>query len=294
MPEYNIVLRDGLAGQVTLEGDPADPESCYLLQSVSGLDSRELRDVVLDRPDRDGDYLGGVRQAGVVLVVELWIVGQDKADVREREAALRAALAPSSRTWPARIVGRLGDPENLTAEVRTSSPLRAANVVGNGVRLQPAAFAIRSADAVLYGATEHVAEVLPVEETEGFSFPFTFPLSFEGSVAAGTAVVSAGDASTFPVIRLHGPMTNVRIENLTTDQVLTFPGSIDAGTFLEVVSATRTITLGGDPAEGRYGDLDRSASSWWPLAPGTNLIRLRASTWAGTARAELTWRDAYL
>lgn len=288
-----MVLRDGTALELRLEGDPSTPESCYLLQQVQGLDSRELREVVEDLPDRDGDYLGGVRQAGVVLLFDVTIVGIDKADVRARERALRAALAPSSATWQARIEGRTGDPETLVAQVRTSAPLRGPHNVANGTRLQPAGFGLRSPDSVLYGLAEHLATVLPADEAAGFTFPMSFPLAFEGSPGPGTTVTNDGDAPSFPVIRLYGPMSNLLIENLASGRQLVFPGTIDAGTFLEVVTSTKAITLGGDPALSRYTALSRLVSSWWPLEPGPNLVRLRAGTWSGAARAELSWRSAY-
>lgn len=293
MPEYDLVLRDGTPLEVRLEGLPADPESCFLLQQVQGLDSRDLREIVDDLPDRDGDFLGGVRQAGVNVIVDLVIVGATRADLRTRERALKAALRPTSETWLMRLDGRVGDPEPLIAEVRTSQPLRAPHNVGEGVRALKATFALRGRDAVLYGIAQHLAAVTPVVETQGFAFPVIFPVSFEGSVGSGTAVAVGGDSETMPVLRLYGPMAGVRVENLTTDQALVFPGAIDAGTFLQVESATKTITLGGDPAAGRYSALDRATSSWWPLAPGVNLIRLRAASWSGAARAEITWRDAY-
>jgi hypothetical protein len=192
-----------------------------------------------------------------------------------------------------RIDGRVGDPEPLIAEVRTSQPLRAPHNVGEGVRVLKATFALRGRDAVFYGVAQHLAAVAPVVETQGFRFPVIFPVTFEGSVGSGTAVITGGDSRTMPVIRLYGPMSGVRLENLTTDQSLVFPGTIDAGTFLQVETATKSITLGGDPTVGRYSALDRPTSSWWGLEPGVNLIRLRAASWSGAARAELTWRDAY-
>lgn len=292
--EYSIVLREGTADELRLEGVPADPESCVLLQEVQGLDSREIRETIADLASRDGDYLGDVRQAGLTLIVEAVIVGVDRADLREREAALRRALAPTSTTWVCRIDGRVGDPEDLIAQVRTSSPLRSADSVQGPGRVKAATFGLRSGDAVLYGASERIVTIYPTIATAGMTFPMRFPVSFAGSVSLGTTVTNAGDADTWPLLRVYGPVVNPTIQNVTTGLQLVVVGTIDADTFIQIDPATRAVTLGGNPDLSRYAMLDRTASSFWPLVPGANAIRLLAASFSGTARVELTYRDAYL
>lgn len=292
--EYALVLRDGTSQQLTLEGAPADPESCFLLQTVQGLDGGDVRDNVLPLADRDGDYLGVPRSAGRTYSVEGLIVGVDRADMRTRERLLRAAVAVSGPTWSMRVDGRVGDPEPLIAAVRTSSPFRAADGAADSRRFKAFAFTLRSPDAVLYGIAERSQAILPVVGTGGFSFPFSFPLSFAGASSPGDLVVNDGTASTWPVLRIYGPITNPVVENLSSGERLVFATTVAAGTFLEVDSAARTITLGGDPTQRRYSSLNRSASSWWPLYPGANAIRLLASTSAAPARLEIRYRNAHL
>ncbi len=291
--EYDLVVRDGTGMELLLEGRPADPESCFLLDDVQGLDGRDLREIVEPLPDRDGDYLGPTRQTGLGIVVAGFIIGVDRADLRLRERRLRAAMAPSTTGWRLRVQGRIGDPEDLVTEVRTSSPFRAPDRAGDSRRVKPFQVGLRSADAVFYGASEQSATVAPVVASAGFTFPITFPLLFGETTGEATAVVNAGDARAWPVLRIHGPATGVVIENLRTGDRLTFPGSIAAGEFLQADSATRVITLGGLADASRYSALDRPNSRWWPLEPGSNPIRLRASVATGDARVEVTWRNAY-
>lgn len=291
--EYDLVLHDGDGLQVVLEGAPADGESCYLLDDVQGLDGTDVREIVEALPDRDGDYLGPVRRAGRTFALAGYIVGVDRADLRARERALRAALAPTSTTWQLRIRGRVGDPEDMIAQVRVLSRFTAGDKAADSRRVKAWGVSLRSADAVLYGAAAKIATVEPAEETGGRGYPYGYPYSFAGVGAVPTIIENAGDAPTWPVVRLYGPMSGVVLEHATSGRVLAFPGSIDAGTFLEVTTATRSITLGGNPDASRYNALDRDASRWWPLEPGANAVQLSAVSFGAGAHAELTWRDAY-
>jgi Phage tail protein len=293
--EYDLTLHDD-GSPVLLEGSPTDPESCYLLQSVEGLDGRDLRDEVLDLPDRDGDYLGSVRQAGLVLVLAGKIVGVDRDDLRARERTLRAALAPTSATWRLRVAGRVGDPEDLTADVRTSAPFRCSDTADHSRRFKDFQVALRAADAVLYGADEELVTAYPVAGSGGLDFPLDFTMDFvaePGAEDLGETVTNAGDADAWPVLRVYGPMTYPRLENLTTGAVTVLTGTIAEDAYVEVdARASSPLTLNG--ATSVYSMLDRTASTLWPLVPGANQVRVRAAAFSGSARLEVYWRNAYL
>lgn len=295
--EYDVIIRDGSSLELRLEGRPTNPESCYLLQDVRGLDGPDLSETVLELPEGDGDYLGAVRAAGRVLVLEGMIVGVDKADLRQRERALRAALAGGADLWTARIDGRLGDPENLTAAVRVSAggPFRSPDSGTGPRRLMSFGVALRSPDPVLYGVNAQATDLEPVAVTSGRTYPRTYPRSYAGADSPGVAVVNLGDAPSWPVLRIYGPITDAAIDNMTAGDALELTGTIDAGQFVEVDTAPsrRTLFLDGDPGISRYTMLDRSASRWWPLQPGTNVLRLRALSYGTGARVAVAWRNAY-
>ncbi len=289
--EYNLEL----PGALVLEGVPEDPEDCYLLQQVQGLDGRDVREQVEPLPDGDGDYLGPASSAGATFVIEGVIVGRDRASYRARERALRAALSASTATWQLAPRGRDGDPEDLVADVRTSSAFRCPDNANGTRRLGPFQVAVRSAAPVLYGEGVHTQTVRPVAETGGLRFPVTFPVNFQASPGIGDAVTNGGDARTWPLLRLYGPITNPVLENLSSGESLVVVGQLLDGQFLEIDPRPqrRSVLLNGGAGASRYSWIDRTASAWWPLYPGTNAIRLRAAEQLGDARLELTWRNAY-
>lgn len=289
--EYDIVLHDG-AAPLLLEGRPTDPESCILLQSVEGLDGRELREEVLELPDRDGDYLGGLRAAGLGLILSGKIIGLDRTDLRARERSLRAAVGSSPQTWQMRVTGRVGDPEDLIAAVRPSQGLRCADGVEGPGRVKEWQVSLRSGAPVLYGANQLTASVLPMTGTSGLSFPLTFPLAFGAGASTSIQVTNAGDAPTPPALRVYGPITQPIIENLTTGQQIAVVGSLGDGDWIDIDVATRRVTYASGASA--YPLIDRAASSFWVLPPGASTISLRASAFSGVARLVVTHRNAYL
>lgn len=290
--EYSIRLRDDTT-PVVLAGLPTNPESCYLLEDVQGLDGRDIREEVLDLPDRDGDYLGAVRSAGLSLILSGKIVGLDRGDLRAKERALRAALAPTDTTWRLRVQGRVGDPEELVAQVRTSQPFRSSDAATHSRRVKDWQVALRAADAVLYGAATQTVTTLPIIGLGGLLLPLVFPIDLSGSVAGGDPATNSGDAATFPLLRVYGPITQPILENLTTGEAIVFSGTIATGEYVEVNTATRDVTFGvaGGSA---YFLLDRAQTSFWSMPPGTTQMRLRCSAFSDDARLVVTYSNAYL
>jgi hypothetical protein len=234
-------------------------------------------------------------------VLEGLIVGADRADMRAREQALRAALQGGSRgTFPMRVTGRVGDPEDLQADVRVSSRFVAPDDGGavGSPRVKPFQAALRSPASVLYGATLRTVQLQIAETLGGLAFPVTFPVSFGGSEEDGVELVHAGDARAWPIIEVEGMARGPILENLTTGQSLHFPAvTIESGETLVVDPTpgrrTARLVAAAGTSVSVYAELDRAASSWWALEPGGNELRLRASETDGLARMVLTYRNAY-
>lgn len=294
--EYSLVAHHGDGLEVTLEGRPADPEDAVVLQKVSGLDGPDITEEVDPLPDGDGDYLGMARERGAVIVVEAVMTAPTRLGLRNRERALRAAFAGGPDLWRLRLVGREGDPEDLERDVRVSAngPFRAPDDGGSPAGVgKPFQVALRSPSSTWRGITDQSATVEPAADVGGFSYPYSYPYSYGGTGGTGDAVVNGGDAPSWPLLRLYGPITLPIVENLTLGRGLYFATTLAAGDFLEIDTEARTVLMNGVVGASRYGLLNAAASSWWPLEPGTNAIRLRAQAFDTGARVELTYRNRY-
>ena len=155
-----------------------------------------------------------------------------------------------------------------------------------------------TAETALEGSATATATT-PVEP--GFTFDLTFDIVFPLSTPVGaTTVTTIGDALCPPILRLFGPCTNPKIENVTDPDEegrakrLAFNITLAAGEFLEVDVRERTVKLNGNPRRDRYATLDFPESRWWTLQPGANLVRYFPDVFAGASRAEIAFRCQFI
>lgn len=292
--EYDLVAHADDALALRLEGRPADPGTCILLQQVEGLDGPPITEETEPLPSADGDYLGPVRARGAVMILEGLLVAPDRVTLRALERQLRATFAEGTDTWPLRLEGRVGDPETLERLVRVSQPLRCTDQGGAPPGAgKPWQVALRCASPRWAGVTERVATVPRPEGVGGFTYPYSYPYSYGGSSSPGTTVTTTGDARAWPVLTITGPITTPVLENLTNGRALYLTTTLGPGESLVIDTAARTVTRNGPGGANAYNAVDRAASSWWPLEPGANAIRVRAADSADPAELTVAWRDAY-
>jgi hypothetical protein len=298
--EYSLRL----ASALTLEGRPADPDNCILLQSVSGLDGRDRRLQSEPAAAADGDVFGPATRAGITLTVEALVVGSSSAAMRSRERLLREVLEPvdPAATFLVEVVGRSGDPAlGIHAQMRVVAPLRAPDRAEDG-RVKAATFSLAGELAYWQGPTNNTVSVSPVTTGVGLTFDtgvpyraFRFPIDFGGTTGSGTEVDNAGDALVWPILRLYGATTAPVLENLNLSGKLSFPGlTVASGDYVEIHTAPgeRSVLLNG--VTSLYSYLDRTTSSWWGLAPGANIVRLSDSSHDGGARLDVIYSDGYV
>lgn len=249
------------------------------------------------RTERDGTddatrYFGA-RLVSVRAVAQA-VDGSTKQQVLD---ALGYFTVPSRRPWLYYTLED-GGPERrvrLRAEAFTA-PL-AAPVAHRLQRLQ---VSWAGPDGVLEAAELTVENVFAAADVEdGRTYDLTFDRSYPESDPIGTVeIVNDGNVDVSPVLRLYGPCTNPRIENVTYDETLEFTAntglSIAAGDYLEVDVLNSTALLNGDAAASRYGRLDIAESTWWTLRPGVNVVRYYPETFETGSLAEVRYRSQWI
>lgn len=86
-------------------------------------------------------------------------------------------------------------------------------------------------------------------------------------------VENVGNATTFPILRLTGPVTGpVKLENIdgVNNDFITINLSLSKSETLEVDLFNRTITVNGI---NKYSSLIFSESTWWGIIPGINKVK---------------------
>lgn len=119
-----------------------------------------------------------------------------------------------------------------------------------------------------------------------------FPATSQGS----DSIVSNGSMRAPWTARLYGPCTGPKLFNDTAGQVVAFTDDLvlAAGEYVEIDSAARTALALSDPSASRLGFLDFTASDWWLLGSGGNLIRYAPSVAGAGSVAVVDFTARYL
>ncbi|MGE0138663.1 MAG: hypothetical protein AB7R77_12650 [Ilumatobacteraceae bacterium] len=273
--------------QAELDGVVIGRDTDYELAAApQGFGLPEFRVSDHPLPFRDGEMAADDLLAARKLVFDVWVLGTTDADAEANLAALRAAWRPRSTDVELRV--RLADTEYAVFG-RPRGCQAAIDFLRNG-RTARARLEFKALDPRLYSAsTTDAALTLATVAGTGMTFPLTFDLSFGGALSGG--IVTATNAGLFAtpwVATLNGDLVNPTLENVTTGEILSFTGTLNAGETLVIDQAARTVLLNGTSS--RYSWVD-VGSTFFDLEPGDNQIRLAADS--GSGSGTLTYRSAW-
>ena len=79
--------------------------------------------------------------------------------------------------------------------------------------------------------------------------------------------------------------------NNSTGELLAFAYTLNPGEYFDVYPERGRILLNG--VSDRYSALDFAQSTWFQIQPGSNDIRLLASSFSSPAALTVYWRNAY-
>lgn len=129
----------------------------------------------------------------------------------------------------------------------------------------------------------------------GHTFPAPYNRSYGSSGGGTVSFTNAGNRSTPPKFQVYGYAVNPVIVVVGTGLKLSFIGTINAGDYLEVDAAKRTVMLNG--LTNRYNFYDPANSTWFDLPGGaagaTTNLQLIAGTFDGNALLKVIGRSAY-
>ncbi len=134
----------------------------------------------------------------------------------------------------------------------------------------------------------------------GLSYPVTYPKAYgAGGSGSGTIVDNTGVWETWPTLKINGPssgtLTNPTVENVTTGKKIELDanGGVSIGVGQQLIVETHPVRRSILFATGasRYGR-QSDASEFWPLEPGNNELRFRASGTTTGATVDVEWRSA--
>jgi hypothetical protein len=138
----------------------------------------------------------------------------------------------------------------------------------------------------------------------GRNYPLTYARLYPpGGNAPSTATISSpGDVPIRPLLRIYGPITAPRVtlelsDSSGTLEVRFVPGFIiNAGRWVDVDAAARTVYADSDPTAPVIDQVDWTVSTWpvLPTEPLFTYLNLYGDSTAGVTQVQAIWHDRYL
>lgn len=129
----------------------------------------------------------------------------------------------------------------------------------------------------------------------GHIFNTTYPRTYASSGGGTVSWTNDGNRDTPPIFHIVGQCVNPQIVLVGAGQRLVFNGTVDAGSYLEVDVAHRTVKLNG--TTNRLNFYDSANSTWFNLPGGdggvTSNLQLIASSFDSNALLTVIGRSAW-
>lgn len=264
----------------------------FVLQSMDGLEAPAFRVSQYDNPGESGVTVGSEFYSGRSIT----LIGEIAAPDVTTYASLRAALATACRIRK----DSNSFPQAVTLQFTT---MDGVSYYVNGYVTSfknPFGLPTYSAfmivflvtDPMIYLAASSTSGLVSRPVGGGVIFPVTFPAIFSGGTGGTTSLSNAGNADTYPIIYLRGPLTNPSISNLTSGVV--FQLNYTTTNVTDVITIDmkkKTVMLNGTTSLLAY---KASGSDWFSLASGNNNIAFSTGASGDTGTMEVTFNSAYL
>jgi len=270
---YTLVGPDGTRAVLN---DASDGDFIGYVTDMTGLDSAEVRESADDRSMIDGGahgrFLYGRRPLTISGVIAESTVEDRNLKITRLLRSIDAMASDGAMSW----TPTGGLPVSVTYR-RQQAPRISGRV--------PKEFQVQlvSADPRIYAVTPS-SQTAAVTVTSG--------------TAASLTCVNLGSAPAPPVITLTGPMTNPRVRNVPAGPtsvnagVLQLDATITAGQTVVIDASDGTIIRTTDGAN-LYGKLNFTASQWWSLEAGSNLVTVEGGTYGTGAAVTVGWSHAW-
>lgn len=262
-------------------------DSGFIFKSLAGFDYPTVRMNVKENGNYHGARFGSAYYGARVMTIEGEILGDDPDDYEEKRRALGQAFT---------ILNGL---QQVTFTTRGGLILKADCIINNRLEMpyeaglmQRGSFRIELiAPFPFFLSSTTQTSTVYVFEGGGAEIPAELPLTFGDSLASDVDINNLGNVEAYPIIRLHGIMTDPVIKNNTSDLLLSLDYTLSTTEqYIEIDTYRRTVKRGDTGA-----NIFASATGdFWTLKTGINNVVLSASSYGEGARAEIIYQYHYL
>ncbi len=281
---------------ITYRGEMFGETTDIGLVALRGLEDLNVENLVADLPR----YHGAVSSRAYAMPRRIEVELRVKGSTRKR--ALLSFQPESEIEFPMVIawVDELGvadvDERIECRVLRRASISRDENTEWNPYIL---VVELVASDPVIYEDTLNTSTLTPFTAAAGLSYSVTYPKVYGAGGSGGVVLNNTGVWETWPTLKVNGPttgtLTDPSIENVTTGKKIELNAnggvSVSAGQqlIIETHPVKRSILFATGAS--RYGK-QSDASEFFPLEPGNNELRFRASGSVVGSNLVAEWRSA--
>jgi hypothetical protein len=274
--------------------------------SVQGIGVPPVRRLTERSPFQDGDTDVGFRLDPRTINIVLISTAASLAQADAQRDTLFNYFKPLANQLALRCVRDDGTLRQIDCALlgMLDAPVSDQERIGGYQRY---AVQLRAAEPIWYDPQIHYWAALGGSSTglKGFSVPVAVPWiqSTLTVIDTNIAFAYAGSWSSYPIIKLFGPANGVKIENLTTQDVLNFPAlTLTAGHWIEVDLRYGHKSVVDDLGANRIGELSSDSDlATWHLAPfpdapgGENVIHFKVNASATDATGvQIAYYDRFV
>ena len=279
---------------------PLEDEALGYYCTELNLGYPEVRDVVSNRPDRNGiddrSAYFGQRVISANLIAT-------RASLDAVAASFAPYMVPSVRPTLHYVLDRGPDSPERTFTVRASG--YSWPIVGSSkhrdIQLQWVAADPVALDPTLHTVTAWAGSTIGGGRVYNLTFNRTYGAE-GGSLPTAAVLSSAGDVIVWPLLRIYGPITlplvtfTYRAPRAPARVQFVAPFVIDAGHYVEVDTAEKTAYRDGDRSLPVLGSIDWLATVW-PYIPANGeecSMSLTGDSTSEVTQVQAAWQDRYL
>lgn len=259
----------------------------FWVQSVEGWDGADVRQAVTPQPNSHGAFDPVTYHDARKLTLSGTIVAQSAQDRRMAEQRLRQACG----------IGRI-DPVTLRVDEAPFARQVTVWLAGkpsfaaSGPTMSVFSIPLIATDPLRYDVDEQdVLLGLPLTST-GFTYPYTYPVTYGVGAVGDMTLTNEGDADSWPVLHIQGPVTNPIVRNNTTGDQLNLTITLAAADYLDIDCrpTVHTVVLNGSAS--RRSSV-QAGSRFPAVSPGDSVWQFRAASFQSAAQLTVSFRSAY-
>jgi hypothetical protein len=273
------------------------PGTHYIVHTWDGLGIPDIRTDDVAKPLDHGSFYGRDFAAARQVSLSLTVTGTSPANAIDNFEALMLRWTPvtanattTSPLW-VQMPGR-------TLRYLNGRPRRAkgdpTRIIGNRI---PVALEYMAGDPRWYEDAFTERDFYMQPNVSGRGYDRSYDYGYGGIGYSGTVpCTNQGNIATNMLVTFYGPVTNPRLENVTTGEVLDLQLTLATGDILTIDCAARTVILNGTAS--RYSAL-RSGSTFFtipPALPGfaSANVRFAAGTFDPASVCTVIFHSAWL